>query len=1104
MKPNKIYWYLGASGLATIMEQERKHWLLKTDKTKSVQDPFSGDQFIGTIDNLGSQILIETEKTSTEDSVVRDATFSSENVANVLSLENSVFGHISEMNGLKFARLKSINLSISDVYHNFRLALNNCTVVYMPMSLNTDTGSIFVYKWYMTTDSPVLQCLDDNDEYTINVPVTFSSGVTNPVFYYPCEEVIQPFSLTSNSDTTCQTILITDPLAIGYPLFWFTCDESNLGPSVTLGNIATDQTNPRSRLFEIGHVGNMNRYTAFIYPCTGNIDYSTPTTTIEDWSIRCSPASGTFDGTALDFNKPISSIEFYSLSDTELISVTNTGSNIIRMVQDVGWQYDENTGKYFVPVASFESNLYENHGSLTPAFEISLDTTIPFESVNTDAGFVGVQMSSLKNDNGSRYPHDIQNLKGLPDWIRSNTNIGVAQHMAIYALHNTPTYQPEDQTTRQIAGLIFDPGVERSYPETEETAAISIGRVYLLSNDDITYENNATAEHPKPARTIARICDIPTSVMQLSNISGLAPTSVVDKQYVRSEASYSETDKNRLYNGLRDKWVRPTHLNRDGQPVYTEDSETQSNPFIFDSLENLESIDMMVHNDFRWISNLNPMVDPQDVSIHTITARGSGYAVSDMGVIVIGGFSFNYVVNAVDDDGGVTDVGIAPSDNTPINLSNFNLYSEEYGLTAPYGTSPLGDSTGTGLKLSFYIQNFDQLLPIKGNVVDGLCAFVREADGIWLYQYIVTSTNSHWEKQSLFATANDSTTISKDGNVSEKHAYINAILPSIREFTVSEAVSNDVNITAFTTATSINVIDQTTIPIDIPNESKTVIDINKFYSRGLFKLTADQKNTQSVISAINRANFNRYDTYIAWRWIDDDPTNCEFEFTVIHRSLNNLLSQTDTSLIPESFDQNNFIHTNSQTTITWNVDQVGPMVWMYDPYSDTHETYYVNAESRDVCITKTKFDWSTIDTTTITHEKINLTDDSGHLLFNILTNNPIILGLSVQDSIYDMRYRTVQDLVIGNIPVHQPRGSWRLVFPEVHAFSFKDMNNESVSVTPVKMQILRGSNIQSFGNVLNDFDKPVNYKTLILNDRTDLNRTVLNLYNQETGQWNTI
>ena len=103
-----------------------------------------------------------------------------------------------------------------------------------------------------------------------------------------------------------------------------------------------------------------------------------------------------------------------------------------------------------------------------------------------------------------------------------------------------------------------------------------------------------------------------------------------------------------------------------------------------------------------------------------------------------------------------------------------------------------------------------------------------------------------------------------------------------------------------------------------------------------------------------------------------------------------------------------------------------------------------------------------------------------------------------------MRYRAVQDLVIGNIPTHQPCGSWRLVFPEVHAFSFKDMNNESVSVTPVKMQILRGSNIQSSGNVLNDFDKPVNYKTLILNDRTDLNRTVLNLYNQETGQWNTV
>ena len=63
------------------------------------------------------------------------------------------------------------------------------------------------------------------------------------------------------------------------------------------------------------------------------------------------------------------------------------------------------------------------------------------------------------------------------------------------------------------------------------------------------------------SRTVARICDIPTSIVQLTGISGVSPASVVDPKYVRSEASFSEEDKDRLYNDiLASRWVRPVHL----------------------------------------------------------------------------------------------------------------------------------------------------------------------------------------------------------------------------------------------------------------------------------------------------------------------------------------------------------------------------------------------------------------------------------------------------------------------------------------------------------------------------------------------------------------
>ena len=58
----KTRWYLGSASLAMTAEQERRHWLNKTDKNKSVQDIVTGDIFRGRIDNLGSDIIVETEK----------------------------------------------------------------------------------------------------------------------------------------------------------------------------------------------------------------------------------------------------------------------------------------------------------------------------------------------------------------------------------------------------------------------------------------------------------------------------------------------------------------------------------------------------------------------------------------------------------------------------------------------------------------------------------------------------------------------------------------------------------------------------------------------------------------------------------------------------------------------------------------------------------------------------------------------------------------------------------------------------------------------------------------------------------------------------------
>ena len=93
-----------------MLEQERRHWLLKTSAINQVQDKITGDMFRGRIENLGSDIIVETEKLPTTDVLVHDGTFSAENVSDVFEIAKSGLPFIPKLNGLHFTRLTSINL----------------------------------------------------------------------------------------------------------------------------------------------------------------------------------------------------------------------------------------------------------------------------------------------------------------------------------------------------------------------------------------------------------------------------------------------------------------------------------------------------------------------------------------------------------------------------------------------------------------------------------------------------------------------------------------------------------------------------------------------------------------------------------------------------------------------------------------------------------------------------------------------------------------------------------------------------------------------------------------------------------------------------------
>lgn len=1349
MNPNKIKWYLGTSSLSILMEQERRHWLLKTDKTKQVQDVITGDRFRGQIDNLGSDIIIETEKEYTKDYVTKNGTFSQENVSDVLEIANSTFPYTPALNGLHFARLKSINLDIEGTYHNFQLVLKDTDVIFVPMSVAGE-DTVQTYRWVRTFTNPVLR-VDDGHGNVIEQTVYFKTGVSNPVFYYPIEPSIMPFDTVNTIPATgdvslITTIEITDEESIGLPLFWFICDESNLGPICNIANNNSLLVAPLSRLLEIGHPGNVSNYKAKLYPMTGVNTGSAPDGQYDQWKIQCAPAMigrrvAEFANDDTDFDHPVTDIRFVKegTAAERILSFTGSvGNNVLTMTRNENWVYvDEHT--YEIPLTAFVTNLYDatDHPILDSVFDVALDQTIPFENTTTDVGYAGIRMGSSKNvsEQLPRYPHDIEKMKGLPEWLSAEN--ATPQHMSMYAIHNTPYYDPNDQDTRQIAGLIFDPGVERSYdskfypgqyrilkvdiinkgsgyntyntmytlervwlrfnngeksntffeitevdenggvlaisplyrdlgnnisqifrgfynPETnafyynphftgnpiptypdsfytnfyfdmateqmyryhynsethsdeyiiesergtgssfemtydettltgnymqtmwnttkyseEELVAVrdaeiagtgdgkmpdggnweryttaggqglvlslrlqyieevaapitsesipteQIGRVYVLSNDSPRYINNRNVQNPKPDRTLARICDIPTSVMQLSNIHGLAPTSVVDKKYIRSEASYTEADQEYVYNGSKDRWVRPIHVDSGDVPIVFR-PEQNGNHFVFESMELLKAVDLTNRNDFRVIQRLNQSTTPDHVKIDSIAEPGTGYSVDSMGIIVVGGYSFTYVVESVNDSGGVLTASIGSNDdpNAKINLANFDFATNGSGRTTEYGTSPIGDTTGTGLKVRLIVDNYKSLQPFKGPVFEDLYAFVRDNKGIWMCTY--NTSTKQWNKVELVAQANYSETLRTQGEVSVKDSYIHSIIPSIHVLPVNpfDDKKADVDLKVYQTASSINVIDDTRTPVWIPSASdtseliddRTVVDINKLYCRQVGTLIASSKNPTAVIQAIKDKNDTRYDSYIFWKWTDPQNTaNCEFTYGIIHRSLDNLQSTDISTFLPNNdLLYQNFVHTNPQTTIMWNVPHVGPMVWMFNPYSTIHEKYYVDAHSRELYVTRNPFRWEDIEvlySNGDTTRTIRLVDDNGKMLYNIYTNNPSIVNADQTYVIYQQP--DYQQILVPEDAENKqlPMGAWELVFPSnTQSFKLKNMDS-SVEYTPVRMNIIRGADLPNDTDVMNSEGIPVNYKTLLVDENTQTGRLSLRIYNQETGQW---
>jgi hypothetical protein len=314
------------------------------------------------------------------------------------------------------------------------------------------------------------------------------------------------------------------------------------------------------------------------------------------------------------------------------------------------------------------------------------------------------------------------------------------------------------------------------------------------------------------------------------------------------------------------------------------------------------------------------------------------------------------------------------------------------------------------------------------------------------------------------------------------------------------------------TGTFVNIIDDRYSPV-IPARPSSesheiddnVVDISKFYCPGLITLNANTRSTESALKAIREeSNLYRYNSYVIWKWHDN--TSSTLDAGVVYRGFNNSFTTNSSTLLPKNeLVCNNYVDTNSNTTIVWNVPGIGMMVWIYDPHYRYKEDYYIDQSTMDLHVSRTLMSYKDIDIYNDLDTKI--IDDDGKYLFNIATNNPVSISVDNSKIIYQQPELTqlddaeIDDKESDTAENHKLCGNWRLILPRVNSFVLKN-DETNTQWIPMKMQIIKGVTGTDIGTVTDSNGNDVSTKSIVINESTE--GISLNIFNQDTGEWEKI
>lgn len=989
--PMEFSSYMGPDALRKTTQLLKNLYDVHTKRYCGYED-INGSQYVGTVENFGSEMLLESRKLLLDKPSLKNI-FIENTFDFYFDIQYSELIDTYDQQNMLCAVLRK------DVFlqgYQYRIQFNDFEFVNIPRAHSWSDPDVFKDPYIRTKTPPTLLITNPGGAINrINLVLSDDTDV-DTVYYFRLYNDMKKFYNISYADIMegeSFTTEILDDSMNGLPFIWMCVNKFNLLPDVGFTNNIIDE----KTFLTIGTDGHDF---SLVYPGLNliNSNLYMAIKIIPDETIGFME-----DNTSVNYNVNIKEIhllrydnESFDIRTTpisDIVITYNDSYTRMTLSDNIEWSFNKpRVGDYdydgrtyinpcyaWTPITSFSDNFNDSDivssSVLIPGFKISFNEEYRhnFEALNGD-GMSGIHIdvtsdysnNGVSKKNGVIY--DLGDFDGLPPYFGYMIDDTIHRaHVEAYSIRNALDDRNRFANDKQTAAIIIDSGIpqnevqkitsdmpiviqfdwndaiNRKYITVGEPISkkdfvseitfvdnntfgnsksakyqftdkfvyhgnrlfslgisgfdpeMETGRVYLITNDSAIYENNETTRNKKAPVTFARICDIPTDFSQLVNIKNIAPTLIIDPEYVRTENSYDTDDKNVLYN--------LTTIDHVLTPI---DSIVFPSSYVMD-LPSIEDVEKSFPKYIRLNEQIN-LNDTENI-IFNIGSRGTGYTVNDEFLFYIGGLCINGIVKAVD-NGGVTEVAYIMND------SNGKHETESPTLPNPYiARSNFKDrynvfetkkviSNGSGLTIIMSISNeiWDNSNMMTNGLLSDIYSFkFDDLDNIWVWEFNGVTWNQDIQLTGIKIYHNIYEEIDHGRTNSLRDVLIHNMIRPVSNDIVSSEVQSS------------NIFIQT-----VPREE-------------------DIFSTDDRSVAIEKARRNRQNGFI---FLDTGNETSKFHDVTIYEKDKVNTTQYDLEF-PVHNDLNLSDYTNKSNKLRFCCDQQQPSIRVYNPTITTHDDYEI-------------------------------------------------------------------------------------------------------------------------------------------------------------------